>query len=88
MSYTTRKIRRASERGTRLANIRWDRDRRMREAVAASELAKLDWTVVKRIVVIERETTVREIVFFACDRYADRVRKLREARALAVPETA
>ena len=84
MSYETRKIKRARERGRRLAKIRWDRDRAMREAVAKSELAKIDWTVVKRIIVIDREVKAREIVFYAHDRYMDRKRKLNEARALAV----
>lgn len=83
MSYETRKIKAARERGRKLANTRWERDRQRREALAAIDPVRFN--VVKRIVVIDRETTAREIVFFEHDRYSDRKRKLRETGALAIP---
>jgi len=82
MSYVTRKIRARSERGKRLANIRWQRDRERRMALAAIDPVRFN--VVKRIVVIDRETTAREIVFYAHDRYSDRKRKLRAAHLEAL----
>ena len=55
----------------------------MRERLAAIEPACFSGEIVRRIVVIDREEKAREIVFYDFDRYSDRMRKLREVRALA-----
>lgn len=57
----------------------------MRDAAAQSALAEMDWTIQRRVIVVDHEETAREIVFFACDRYLDRKRKMREVGALAMP---
>jgi hypothetical protein len=49
------------------------------------EPARFTGRIVQRIVVIEREQTAREIVFFDFDTFTDRRRKLREVRALCIP---
>ena len=85
MSYQTRKIKAARERGKRLAKARWDKDRAMRDRIAAIEPASFAAEIVRRVVVIDREKAVREIVFYAFDTYSDRRRKLREVRALSIP---
>ena len=85
MSYLTKKIKAATDRARHRANIRWQRDREQRAALAAMDPVRFDGRVVRRIVVIDRETTAREIVFYDFDRYSDRKRKLREGRALAMP---
>jgi hypothetical protein len=83
MSYKTRKIKARRERGRKLSNIRWERDRAHRAALAAIDPVRFE--VVLRIVVVDHETSVREIVFYEHDRYTDRKRKLREAGALSLP---
>jgi hypothetical protein len=80
---TARKIQRAIVAARKRANVRWQRDRERREVLAAVDPVRFN--VVKRIVVIDQETTAREIVFFDHDRYSDRKRKLRETGALAIP---
>ena len=85
MPYITRKIKARRELGKRLANIRWDRDRAMRARMAAMDPVKFAGHVVKRIIVIEEETTAREICFFDFDTYTDRRRKLRAVHALEIP---
>lgn len=83
MSYVTRKIKAARERGKRLANIRWAKDRAIRERIAAIEPANFGREIVRRIVVIDREEKAREIIFYKFDNYSDRRRKLREFAALS-----
>ena len=85
MTYQTRKIKAARERGRRLANIRWDKERAMRDRIAAIEPANFCGEIVRRVVVIDREKTAREIVFYTFDTYSDRRRKLRDVRALSIP---
>ena len=83
MSYVTRKIKAARERGRRRARARWDRDRAVRARLAAMEPAQFGGRIVRRIVVIDGEVSAREICFFDFDTYSDRRRKIREVRALA-----
>lgn len=83
MSYVTRKIKAQRERGRRLANARWDKDRAMRSRLAAIEPSQFTGAIVRRIVVIDREASAFEITFYDFDNYTDRRRKLREVRALA-----
>lgn len=85
MNYLTRKIKAASERGRKKANARWAKDRAARQFLAKSDPVKFTGCIVKRIIVIDREKTACEIVFFDFDRYSDRQRKLRAARALSLP---
>ena len=85
MSYQTRKVKAARERGKRRAKARWDKDRAMRDRIAAIEPASFGGEIVRRVVVIDREKSAREIIFYAFDTYSDRRRKLREVRALSIP---
>lgn len=80
---TIKQIQRARLIAVKRANTRWDRDREQRAALAAIDPVRFE--VVRRLVIIDRETTAREITFYAHDRYADRKRKLRETGALALP---
>lgn len=54
-SYVRRKIKRASERGRRMANRRWELDRAMRSRLANQELERR-----KRLVVILRDNSTGE----------------------------
>lgn len=83
MSYQTRKIRAKRERGRRLANIRWAKDRAMRKRLAELDPIKFTGQLVKRIIVIDHECIAREICFYDFDRYSDRKRKLNHAKALS-----
>jgi hypothetical protein len=80
---THKKIAARSIKARARANRRWELDRQRRAALAAMDPVRFD--VVRRIVVIDREITAREIVFYEHDRYTDRKRKLREAGALSLP---
>jgi hypothetical protein len=57
----------------------------MRDRIAAIEPASFGGEIVRRVVVIDREKSAREIIFYAFDTYSDRRRKLREVRALSIP---
>jgi hypothetical protein len=80
---TISRIKRASEIARKRANIRWQRDRDMREKMAALDPIKFEGRIIKRIVVIENEATAKEICFYDFDRYSDRKRKLNQVRAIA-----
>ena len=53
-----------SERGRRLANIRWAKDRAERNKLAALTAEQFPSRIVRRIVVIDNERTVREETFW------------------------
>ena len=76
MSYVTRKLRAASERGKRMAKRRWEIDGARREALAAMEPARFQGLIVRRIVVIDRETEVREAVIYDFDSARKAKRKI------------
>jgi len=77
MSYETRKIKAARERGRRMATRRWELDRARRARWAAAEPVFSARTIVRRVVVIDRETVVREVTIFADDSLRDARRKIR-----------
>jgi hypothetical protein len=79
------KIRSASINARKRANIRWSKDRAMRDRLAEMEPSQFSGRIVRRIVVIENESAAREIIFYDFDTYTDRKRKLNQARALAIP---
>lgn len=59
------KIRAASERGKRMAKARWEQDRAFRSALAAEALkdpTRSTGKIIRRVVIIDNETTAREIV--------------------------
>ena len=76
MSYITRKIRLASERNRQRANRRWDLDRARRDALARIDPVYLGG-ILRRIIVIERETVAREVVIFESDSRRSTRAKLR-----------
>lgn len=59
------KIQAARERGRRMAAARWKKDRAMRDALAAEESRDpfgRTGRIIRRVVIIDAESTVREIV--------------------------
>ena len=62
---------------------RWAMDRMRREIVAASDPIKFSREIVRRVVVIDRETTVREAVIYAFDSQREANRKLRRVMQAA-----
>lgn len=53
----------ASERGKRMAAERWRRDRERRDLLASMAPERMTAKIIRRIIVIDGETTVREAVF-------------------------
>ena len=62
--YIRRKVRADSERGRRMANARWAKDRIERDRLAKLTAEQCPSRIVRRIVVIDNETAVREAVFW------------------------
>jgi len=81
MKYSTQKRKAASERGRRMAARRWELDRERRSRMAALDPLAFSDRIVRRIVVIFRETTVKEAVFLSTDSLREARRKLREVLA-------
>lgn len=77
MKYQTRKRKAASERGKRMAARRWQIDRAMRERIAAIAPEQLAGRIVRRIVDIRDEATVREVVIYDFDSRRSAMRKVR-----------
>lgn len=75
MRYLTRRRRSASERARARAIRRWELDRQRRDALARASGPE---KIVRRIVVIDRETTVREVTIYEHDSQRDARRKVRE----------
>ena len=65
------------ERAQRMAHRRWELDRERRAALAEAEPLTAERTILRRIVVIDRETRVREAVIYADDTARAARRKLR-----------
>ena len=77
--YVRRKVRRLSEIGRAKANRRWELDRKRRDNIARMTAEEYPSKIVRRIVVIDNETEVRETVIWNFES-ARRVRqKQREA---------
>lgn len=60
-----------------MAARRWEIDSRMRARLAATEPAQFSGKIIRRIVVIERESIVREAVIYDFDSARSARRKLR-----------
>jgi hypothetical protein len=78
-AYSRRLQKRAAERGRKMARARWDQDRERRRALAALTAEQCPSHIVRRIVVIEHETTVREVVIWSFDSIRTARRKERDA---------
>lgn len=74
----SRKLQRAaSERGRRMAKRRWELDRERRNKLAELTAEQFPSRIVRRIVVIDNETTVRETTIWSFDSYREARRKER-----------
>ena len=60
-----------------MAKARWDKDRERRDELAALTAEQFPSKIVRRIVVIDNETTVRECVIWSFDSIREARRKLR-----------
>lgn len=76
--YIRRKIKVASERGKRMANARWKMERERRDKIASLEAEKYPSKIVRRIVVIDNEKTVREATFWSFESRRSWMRKQRK----------
>lgn len=76
MRYSTRRRKSASERGKRMAQRRWELDRIRRDRLAALDPIKFEGHILRRIVVIDNEKTVREAVIYDFDGYRSAKRKI------------
>lgn len=79
--YQRRLAIKASERGKRLANIRWQRDRERREKLAELTAEQNPTKIEGRIVAIRGEQTVKEFVLWSFDSWREKRRKCRKAEA-------
>lgn len=76
--YQRRLAKKASERGRRMANARWRKDRREREKLAVLTAEQFPRRIVRRIIVIDDERTVREATFWDWESGRDWKRKPRK----------
>lgn len=60
-----------------MANRRWQIDRARRDALAAKDPAFTGLQIIRRIIVIDREVSAREAVFYDTDSARSARRKLR-----------
>ena len=67
ISATQRKINRLRKQGQHAANIRWQRDQERRERLAAKDPVDTGIKIARRIIVIDRETDIREVVIYESD---------------------
>ena len=74
--YNISAAKKRSERGKRMAAERWRRDKIKRDAWAAIAPERMPAKIVRRIIVIDRESVVREAVIYDTDSYRDARRKL------------
>ena len=76
-SFKSRKKQAKRELGRKLAGIRWAKDRERRNKIAALEAESNPSRIVRRIVVIDNERDVREIVLWSWENWRDWKRKLK-----------
>lgn len=67
----------ASVKGRRMASVRWQKDRKRRDALAAITAEQMPSRIVRRIVVIDNENTVRECTIWSFDSARSARRKVR-----------
>ena len=78
---TLKRIQARSAKARRMAAARWDQDRARRDEIARLEAAdplRAPGRIVRRIIVITAETTVKEAVIRDTDTVAGARRKLRD----------
>ena len=68
----------ASERGRRMANARWTRERAERDRLAVLMAEQFPSRIVRRIVVIDNERDVREVTIWNWESGRDWKRKERQ----------
>lgn len=78
-----RKIKRLSELGRQKANARWKKDRERRDKMAALTAEKYQSRIARRIIVIDDESRVKEVVIWNFES-AHSVRR-KERQALSGP---
>lgn len=76
---------RSSERGRRMAERRWRLDRERRERLASLTAEQYPSRIIRRIVVIDEERTVREAVIWSFDSDRSARRKLRDVMKPKLP---
>jgi hypothetical protein len=76
--FSVKKKKAASLKARFRAQKRWAKDREHREWLNTIDPIRFGGRIVRRIVVIDNESTVRERTFFQFDRACDWKRKLRE----------
>ncbi|MDE2100812.1 MAG: hypothetical protein KGL39_26435 [Patescibacteria group bacterium] len=77
------KIKRLSELGRKKANVRWKKDRERRDKFAALTAEKYPSRIARRIIVIDDESRVKEVVIWNFES-ARSVRR-KERKALSGP---
>jgi hypothetical protein len=75
--FSRRLQRRASERGRIMAKRRWELERERRNRLGVLSPEQCPNAIVRRIVVIDNETTVREVVIWSFDSFRSAKRKER-----------
>jgi alkyl hydroperoxide reductase subunit AhpC len=81
VKYLTKKRKSASERARQRANRRWQLERERRDRFAAADPMLRANQIVRRIIVIDREQTVREAVIYGFECARDARRKLKSVLA-------
>jgi len=79
--FSVKAKKRASLNARTRAKRRWALDRERRARLDALDPIQVGGNIVRRVVVIDKESRVRERVFYEFDRPCDRKRKLREVLA-------
>jgi hypothetical protein len=79
--FDIKKKKRASLNARRRANRRWELDRQRRRVLDALDPIQVGGRIVRRVVVIDDESRVRERSFYEFDRACDWNRKIREVLA-------
>lgn len=77
-NFSLRKKRAASERGRKMAEARWRIDRQRRDELAGKDPAFAGLSITRRIIVIDREKTVREATIYAHDSDRSARKKLKD----------
>ena len=75
--YALQRIKAARERGRKMAAARWRIDRMRRDQLAALSPERYPGRILRRIVVIEEERTVREVILRESDSEREARRKIK-----------
>lgn len=84
-TFKSRKKQTRRELGRKLAKIRWQRDRERRDKLAAIEAESNPSRIVRRLVIIDNERDVRELVLWSWETWRDWRRKLKVAQINTLP---